>query len=180
MEAGSESIHSPSLSWLARTRAWVDAHYCSALVDLASAKRETRPEEPGGYIERLSSEALPSRPFLIGAPKQDSIAIRPVFAFLSSYCHRMPVAVQQQQATTMSTVTNQQPLRRAVYVHVSDLTSAYNIDHGRLEQELERVKVEHRAKDSASAPKLPVPTELDTSAPQRRLQPPRTGYNLCL
>lgn len=32
-----------------------------------------------------------------------------------------------------------QPLRRATYVHVSDLISAYNIDHVQLEREISRV-----------------------------------------
>lgn len=95
-------------------------------------------------------------------------------------------------------------LRRAVYVHVSDLTSAYNIDHVKLEEELARVKTEQEerklrdeasscdenvvgasggtASTSPSAAALGgVPTELDTSgASQRRLQPPRAGYNLCV
>ncbi|KAL3910687.1 MAG: hypothetical protein SGILL_007596 [Bacillariaceae sp.] len=47
--------------------------------------------------------------------------------------------------TTSAPTTTQQPrpaLSRATYVHVSDLTSAYNIDHARLEQELARVKAE--------------------------------------
>mmetsp|Transcript_23587 Transcript_23587/g.51623 ORF Transcript_23587/g.51623 Transcript_23587/m.51623 type:complete len:107 (+) Transcript_23587:211-531(+) len=45
-----------------------------------------------------------------------------------------------------STSTSQQhtaqqplPLRRATYVHVSDLISAYNIDHGQLDKEIARV-----------------------------------------
>jgi len=35
--------------------------------------------------------------------------------------------------------TERQPLRRATYVHVSDLISAYNIDHVQLEREIARV-----------------------------------------
>lgn len=83
-------------------------------------------------------------------------------------------------------------LRRATYVHVSDLTSAYNIDHALLERELSRVKAEREA---ATAPeKVPVlgETEEDPSSaasdvdpaiapvPQKRLQPPRGGFNLCV
>jgi hypothetical protein len=85
-------------------------------------------------------------------------------------------------------------LRRATYVHVSDLTSAYNIDHARLEQELTRVKVEREAltvstKTSDITAETAVDasggasTDLDTalaSVPQKRLQPPRGGYNLCV
>lgn len=89
-----------------------------------------------------------------------------------------PARTQQQQV--------QQQLRRAVYVHVSDLTSAYNIDHARLEEELARVKAEERAReaevDTTASVKMMggVPAELDTGASQRRLQPPRAGYNLCV
>jgi len=72
------------------------------------------------------------------------------------------------------------PLRRAVYVHVSDLTSAYNIDHARLEEELKRVRVD-RENSSENQTNYPgVPTELDTSLSKQRLQPPRAGYNLCV
>ena len=71
-------------------------------------------------------------------------------------------------------------LRRAVYVHISDLTSAYDIDHQKLEEELSRV----RAKSSApsSVPAAASPEDLDTASsyPQKRLQPPRGGYNLCV
>jgi len=134
---------------------------------------------------------------------------------------------QHQQQTAMHSQPQQaqhrpqQPLRRAVYVHVSDLTSAYNIDHAKLEEELTRVKKEQQEKAkrqqqllseaagasasgnkdgsgggaasassssasssaaAASAGRMPsgVPTELDTSGSQRRLQPPRAGYNLCV
>lgn len=83
-------------------------------------------------------------------------------------------------------------LRRATYVHVSDLTSAYNIDHARLEQELSRVRAE---RDEESFPRKDsllaetesdpsgVSSELDVSisqSPQKKLQPPRGGYNLCV
>ena len=96
--------------------------------------------------------------------------------------------------TTIPTQTDQiKPiLRRATYVHVSDLTSAYNIDHARLEQELSRVRAE---RDEESLPRKhsllaetegdpsSVSPELDVSisqSPQKRLQPPRGGYNLCV
>jgi hypothetical protein len=94
------------------------------------------------------------------------------------------------------------PLRRAIYVHVSDLTSAYNIDHAKLEQELARVKGMQESatatnntkgggdatavEDGAAAEVQPQPAVLvDSDAsvaslPQKRLQPPRGGYNLCV
>lgn len=103
-----------------------------------------------------------------------------------------------------------QPLRRAVYIHVSDLISAYNIDHVKLEQELDRVKTDRDGVDSmASKTNSPrrssgasigsgsnkqgsntsggshssmggVPTELDARDHQKRLQPPRGGHNMVL
>jgi replication factor A1 len=78
--------------------------------------------------------------------------------------------------------TNRPPLRRAVYVHVSDLISSYNIDHARLEEELARVKADSEKPEEDTSPSRPggLPTELDTSYPQKRLQPPRGGYNLCV
>lgn len=127
--------------------------------------------------------------------------------------------------------TERQPLRRATYVHVSDLISAYNIDHVQLEREIARVSAK-RSKllrtsgadattaaaaattsektgsqksdlpltrgvigDSArigssdgnsdsNSDGIPVPDE-DTDLegpiiPQKRLQPPRGGFNLCV
>ena len=79
-------------------------------------------------------------------------------------------------------------LRRATYVHVSDLTSAYNIDHARLEQELSRVKTDREAAaksamESGSEYGSTAAGDLDAalvSVPQKRLQPPRGGYNLCV
>ena len=68
------------------------------------------------------------------------------------------------------------PLRRAVYVHVSDLLSAYNIDHAKLEEELQRVKKGAAAGSSGGG----VPTELDTNSNPKKLQPPRGGFNLCV
>ncbi len=105
-----------------------------------------------------------------------------------------------------ATPSTQQPrptLRRATYVHISDLTSAYNIDHARLEQELSRVKAErgqsgdaavaasisptHSALRSSSAASevdaVTVPgvaSDIETVIPQKRLQPPRGGFNLCV
>lgn len=81
-------------------------------------------------------------------------------------------------------------LRRATYVHVSDLTNVYNIDHAMLEQELKRVKAERERGTFPEPPKThdiddteddPIAgsSELDPS-PQKRLQPPRGGYNLCV
>ena len=101
------------------------------------------------------------------------------------------------------------PLRRATYVHVSDLTSAYNIDHGRLEKELRRVKHDRLASQmnpesrqetataqaeggtmNSSSSKASSPGDVIESSPSasqtqnnnanKRLQPPRGGYNLCL
>ena len=72
------------------------------------------------------------------------------------------------------------PLRRAVYVHVSDLTSAYNIDHARLEEELKRVKMDREKPSEKQTNYRGVPTELDTGLSKQRLQPPRGGYNLCV
>ena len=83
----------------------------------------------------------------------------------------------------LATVTPQQDnsmnrLRRAVYIHVSDLTNAYNIAHAKLEEELARVKAE---KENPVVPEprsaYGVPTELDTSE-KKRLQPPKGGSNM--
>jgi len=83
-------------------------------------------------------------------------------------------------------------LRRAVYVHVSDLTSAYDIDHAKLEQELTRVRVEQEKQGGQDKPAettgagRPSPSDASdidgatSSYPQKRLQPPRGGYNLCV
>jgi hypothetical protein len=84
------------------------------------------------------------------------------------------------------------PLRRATYVHVSDFTSAYNIDHVLLEQELKRVTAESEEgsltnikskTDDSDVDPSGVAPELDITLatnPQKRLQPPRSGYNLCV
>jgi len=85
------------------------------------------------------------------------------------------------------------PLRRAIYVHVSDLTSSYDIDNAKLESELTRVKA---ARDRASGESPAQEEEIRlfdhgnlsgvetegtvVSIPQKRLQPPRGGYNLCV
>ena len=99
----------------------------------------------------------------------------------------------------MMSMTNVPPdrprLRRAVYIHVSDLTNAYNIDHAKLEAELARVKAEttptttEEPKDSEPGARIS-PTEEESSpeidtpspvnVPQKRLQPPRGGFNLCV
>jgi len=90
-----------------------------------------------------------------------------------------------QHAGAMADVNTNQPrtqLKRAVYIHVSDLTSAYNIDHAKLEEELARVKAERESSleegKSRSDSLGGVPTELDTSYPTKRLQPPRGGNNM--
>lgn len=88
------------------------------------------------------------------------------------------VQPQDAEGGPMATLnTNQPPLRRAIYVHIADLTSPYNIDQSQLESELERAREEHeRPVESGSG----IPTELDTTVAQKRLQPPRGGYNLCV
>lgn len=119
---------------------------------------------------------------------------------LHQSCLAMATAVYGNSMTPLPTTNqpNRPVLRRATYVHVSDLTSAYNIDHGMLEQELSRVKAEQEAgTETGTETQLPtVPpdvgdTDVDTGAdseigaalgatPQKRLQPPRGGYNLCV
>ena len=81
-------------------------------------------------------------------------------------------------STTMPPQPKPQPLRRAVYVHVSDLLAAYNIDHAKLEEELQRVKAGQAA--AATTGTGGVPTELDTNSNPKKLQPPRGGFNLCV
>ena len=95
-------------------------------------------------------------------------------------------------APTSSTQQTRPALRRATYVHVSDLTSAYNIDHARLEQELTRVKAEREKLGDTAATASKASTkrdddagegtaaDLETAMPQKRLQPPRGGFNLCV
>jgi hypothetical protein len=83
------------------------------------------------------------------------------------------------------------PLRRATYVHVSDLTNVYNIDHAVLDQELSRVKAEREQRTEQEAAKAAAlaasvdsaveAPDLDAEvSPQKRLQPPKGGYNLCV
>lgn len=110
-----------------------------------------------------------------------------------------PAQDPQAQSSTSSQAGGQVRLRRAVYVHVSDLTSAYDIDHAKLEQELSRVRAQRdvTAAAAAAASSSQEPTAADAVAaaaaaatapgidatasyPQKRLQPPRGGYNLCV
>lgn len=81
------------------------------------------------------------------------------------------------------------PLRRATYIHVSDLTSAYNIDHVKLEQELARVLTDRSAASTSPDDESNIFLRRRSSAtdsatvislPQKRLQPPRGGFNLCV
>lgn len=75
------------------------------------------------------------------------------------------------------------PLRRAVYVHVSDLTSAYDIDHQKLEEELARVRQQQQQEGRTEESTEVATSNVDIDAnsyPQKRLQPPRGGYNLCV
>jgi replication factor A1 len=82
------------------------------------------------------------------------------------------------------------PLRRAVYVHVSDLTNAYNIDHPKLEHELSKVK---EGNEENATPEEREELDLSTgdgensisSMPlsqsrRKSLHPPRAGFNLCV
>ena len=102
----------------------------------------------------------------------------------------LPTTQQQQQQQQQQQPRPAAPRRRATYVHVSDLTSAYNIDHARLEQELARVKVTRDASTEANPPTVSDADEEATQTadldaalvniPQKRLQPPRGGYNLCV
>ena len=92
-----------------------------------------------------------------------------------------PSTAAMMSSPASSAATAKPPLRRAVYVHVSDLLSAYNIDHAKLEEELQRVR------RGATTPSPPppanaagVPTELDTTVVTKKLQPPRGGFNLCV
>lgn len=95
----------------------------------------------------------------------------------------MPLVSVHPDATMQPKLQQQAPrppLRRAVYIHVSDLTSAYNIDHKRLEQELARVKVcIDTSPSTKSSPPLTDEASV-TSMPQKRLSPPRSGFNLCV
>lgn len=88
-------------------------------------------------------------------------------------------------------------LRRAIYVKISDLTNAYDIDQEKLEAELTKAKQQQHqqkqqqqmeeATSSANAnasdnnnTNTAGVSDIDTSSyPQNRLQPPRGGYNLC-
>jgi hypothetical protein len=47
--------------------------------------------------------------------------------------------------------TERQPLRRATYVHVSDLISAYNIDNVQLEREIARVNTKRSRNPTGGA-----------------------------
>lgn len=83
----------------------------------------------------------------------------------------------------MTTVNPNQPaLRRANYVSVAELISPYRIEPAALEEELSRLKDQQQKieEDPDSLHYDGVPTELDTSLSQKRLQPPRGGFNLCL
>ena len=78
--------------------------------------------------------------------------------------------------------TTPQQLQRATYIQVGDLVSAYNVDRARLEEELARVKEESENPPPETKTRSEslgsVPTELDTSMPQKRLQAPRGGNNM--
>lgn len=83
----------------------------------------------------------------------------------------------------MTTVNPNQPaLRQAHYVSVAELINPYRIEPTALEEELNRLKDQQQKvkEDPESLHYDGVPTELDTSLSQKRLQPPRGGFNLCL
>lgn len=82
----------------------------------------------------------------------------------------------------MTTVNPSAPtqLRRATYVHVSDLTGVYDIDHAKLEAELARVKIDSESPNENANAFSGVPTDVETGTSQKRLQPPRAGFNLCV
>ena len=108
--------------------------------------------------------------------------------------------------TTPSSTSQQQqqktPLRRATYIHISDLTSAYNIDNVQLEKEMARVNAKRNKLQHASShkneqdesskdddgktgtPDKDQDQDLDVAlgpiVHQKRLQPPRGGFNLCM
>lgn len=103
--------------------------------------------------------------------------------------HPFPMADITQQQEQQSRF----PLRRAVYVHVSDLTNAYNIDHPKLEQELAKVKEGNDENANPDEREIDLTTAAVgdgensiASIPQpqsyrrRSLHPPRAGFNLCV
>ena len=123
----------------------------------------------------------------------------------------------------ISQLTERQPLRRATYVHVSALISAYNIDYIQLEREMARVNAK-RSKLRTSGADTPTTSDVIETGkadqpftsgvidggtmksshdngddksdgvlaphedaalegpiiPQKRLHPPRGGFNLCV
>jgi hypothetical protein len=100
------------------------------------------------------------------------------------------ITQQQQQQQQHQQQPSRVPLRRAVYVHISDLTNAYNIDHPKLEHELAKVK---EGNDENAVPEDREDIDLSTgdgdnsisSVPQpqarrKSLHPPRAGFNLCV
>lgn len=121
--------------------------------------------------------------------------------------HPQPQQQQQQQQARPA-------LRRAVYIHVSDvITNAYNIDHAKLEEELSRVRkcpstatgtAEAGSSSGGTTTTTPagnsataVGAALDrglsssdamdsaavppgTTSGNKRLSPPRGGFNLCV
>lgn len=100
--------------------------------------------------------------------------------------HSFPMADITQQQQQQSRF----PLRRAVYVHVSDLTNAYNIDHPKLEHELAKV---NEGNEENAIPEEREESDLSTGdgensvssvpMPQTRrksLHAPRAGFNLCV
>ncbi|MGK3736042.1 MAG: hypothetical protein ACI90V_002884 [Bacillariaceae sp.] len=109
-----------------------------------------------------------------------------------------PPSTSQQQQQQQQKI----PLRRATYIHISDLTSAYNIDNVQLEKEMARVNAKRNKLHDASndnndqdegskknAFKTDTPADDDPEnleaalgpiVPQKRLQPPRGGFNLCV
>lgn len=83
----------------------------------------------------------------------------------------------------MTTLNPNQPaLRRAQYLSVAELIAPYRIEPIALDEELSRLKdQQNKVEEEPDAIHYDgVPIELDTSLSQKRLQPPRGGFNLCL
>jgi len=99
------------------------------------------------------------------------------------HIHNSPETVTMTKSSKKFQQCPQQHLRRAKYIHVSDLiTSVYNVDNEQLENELARVNIEREnpaPEESGNRRAASVYAELDTGGSQRRLRPPKDGFNLC-
>ena len=97
--------------------------------------------------------------------------------------HNPPETVTMAETSTQSQQRSQQHLRRAKYIHVSDLISSfYNFDNEQFESELARVNMEREnpaAEECGNRRAASVYAELDTGSSQRRLRAPKDGFNIC-